>query len=322
MAKDAVRFGFLGVGEIASTELGPAVHAADGAVLQAAAARDVARAAALGPRGRAYDDYQGVLGDPDVDVVYVALPNDQHYRWVRAALAAGKHVLCEKPMGLSAMETATLGDAARAAGLLLVEAFWYRWHPRQRALEVMVAEGAIGDVDSVDAAFVFERDLTGNYRLDPALGGGALYDVGCYTASAAVALLGEDAPPDTVSDVVMDRGGTAVDLTTEAALHWPRGTARMRCGMAGPAEQRLVVTGDDGRIDVPGQAFTSSVGAATELVVTRDGSVERIPFPPAEPYRLMVEAVASAVRGEPVFLVPLEHSVSVAQALDDVREAG
>jgi xylose dehydrogenase (NAD/NADP) len=322
MANDGVRFGFLGAGEIASTQLGPAVHAADGAVLQAAAARDPQRAAALEPRGRTYDDYRGVLEDPDVDVVYIALPNDQHYPWVRAALAAGKHVLCEKPLGLTAVETATMGDAARGAGLLLVEAFWYRWHPRQRALEVMVAEGAVGGVESVEAEFVFDKDLTGNYRLDPARGGGALYDVGCYTASAAIALLGEDAPPDAVSDVVVDRAGTLVDLTTEAVLQWPRGSARMRCGMAGPTAQRLTVTGELGRIEVPGQAFTSSTGTATELVVTRGGSVERLAFAPAEPYRIMVESVASAVRGEAVFLVPLEHSVSVAQALEDIRAAG
>ena len=322
MASDVVRFGFLGAGEIASTQLGPAVHAADGAVLQAVAARDPLRAAALEPRGRSYDDYRGVLEDPDVDVVYIALPNDLHYPWVRAALAAGKHVLCEKPLGLTAVETATMGDAARGARLLLVEAFWYRWHPRQRALEALVGEGAVGAVESVEAEFVFERDLTGNYRMDPARGGGALYDVGCYPASAAITLLGDDTQPDAVSDVVVDRAGTLVDLTTEAVLHWPQGSARMRCGMAGPAGQRLTVTGELGRIDVPGQAFTSSTGTPTELVITKDGAEERLAFAPAEPYRIMVESVAAAVRGEEAFLVPLEHSVAVAQALEDVRAAG
>jgi predicted dehydrogenase len=322
MTIDGVRFGFLGAGEIATTQLAPAVHAADGAVLQAVAARDSRRAAALEPRGRTYDDYRGVIEDPDVDVVYIALPNDQHYPWVRAALAAGKHVLCEKPLGMNALETASMGDAARGSRLLLVEAFWYRWHPRQRALEALVADGALGYVEGVEAEFVFDRDLAGNYRLDPARGGGALYDVGCYAASAALALLGGDEPPSAVSDVEVDRGGTAVDLTTEAVLHWPQGSARMRCGMAGPTAQRLTVTGDLGRIDVPGQAFTSSTGTATELVLSKDGAEERLAFAPAEPYRIMVESVASAVRGEEVFLVPLEHSVSVAQTLEDVRAAG
>ena len=123
-----VRWGFLGAGGIARTALAPAVAAASGAVLHAVAARDPARAAALGPV-RAYGDYAALLADDDVDAVYVALHNDAHLPWTLAALAAGKHVLCEKPLGLSAAEVDQM--AAAAGDRLVVEASWYRWHPRE-----------------------------------------------------------------------------------------------------------------------------------------------------------------------------------------------
>lgn len=128
MTGPSVGFGFLGAGMIATTALSPAVHAADGAHLQAVAARDIDRARSLEPAGKAYDDYSAVLADDTVDVVYIALANDAHERWTLAALEAGKHVLCEKPLGLDVAQVRRMTDAAAAADRLLVEAFWYRWH--------------------------------------------------------------------------------------------------------------------------------------------------------------------------------------------------
>ncbi|HYN75561.1 MAG TPA: Gfo/Idh/MocA family oxidoreductase, partial [Candidatus Limnocylindria bacterium] len=131
-----VRWGFLGAGFVASQALGPAVHAAEGAVLQVVGSRDVSRARALGP-ARAETSYQAVCDAQDVDVVYVALPNDDHQRWVCAALKAGKHVLCEKPLGLDAADVATMSAAAAAADRMLVEAAWNRWHPRTRRAQIL-----------------------------------------------------------------------------------------------------------------------------------------------------------------------------------------
>lgn len=221
---DAVRFGFLGAGWIAGRALAPAVHAANGAVLHAVAARDTTRAEQLEPVGRCYDDYAALLLDPDVDVVYINLTNDQHAPWALAALAAGKHVLCEKPLGLGPEEVRGMTDAARSAGRLLVEAFWYRWHPRTRRLEQLLAAGALGPVHEVDAEFSFDGSddarMTGNYRLDPARGGGALYDVGCYAVSLAHLVLGPSLRVDRVETVV---GPTGVDLDTAARVTAPAG---------------------------------------------------------------------------------------------------
>ncbi len=175
-----VRWGFLGAGWIATRALAPAVAAADGAVLLAVAARDITRAAALGPAGRVYDDYAGLVADDEVDAVYISLTNEVHAHWSIAALQAGKHVLCEKPLAMNAREAVAMSEAANAAGRRLVEASWYRWHPRVRRAQELLAAGRIGSVRHVSAGFTFAGNLAGNYRLEPTRGGGALYDVGCY----------------------------------------------------------------------------------------------------------------------------------------------
>lgn len=323
-----VGFGFLGAGWIARRALAPAVHAADGAVLAAVAARDPARAAALEPRGRAYDDYRAVLDDPTVDVVYVNLSNESHLPWTLAALDAGKHVLCEKPLGLDTAEVAEMADAALAADRLLVEAFWYRWHPRTRRLERLLASGALGPVRVGEAEFSFdgsaETRMAGNYRLDPSRGGGALYDVGCYAVSATHLMLG---PALAVERAEARHGETGVDV---AAALWlspapadgaaERSRGEVRCGIAGPDRQVLRVSGEVARLDfAEGEAFTSWHQPSSLTITTPDGAVRVEEFTPVDPYRLMVEAVAARIRGQEAFLVDLGHSRSVAATLQAAR---
>ena len=182
-----VRWGFLGAGWIAQRALAPAVHAAAGARLEAVASRDPDRSRALEPR-RMHASYADLLADDQIDAVYVCLANEQHLEWVTRALGAGKHVLCEKPMGRDHAEAAAMAAAAAAADRLLVEAVWCRWHPRFQRLATLAREGALGALVSVDSAFTFAVDLRGNYRGDPARGGGALLDVGGYQVHAWRAL--------------------------------------------------------------------------------------------------------------------------------------
>ncbi len=262
MSGDDVRFGFIGAGWIAHRALGPAVHAATGARLQAAAARDPRRAETLEPSGRSYSDYRALLADPEVDAVYISLSNDAHLPWALAALEAGKHVLCEKPLGLDAAQVATMADAAARHDRLLVEAFWYRWHPRTRRLQELLASGAIGQVHSMEADFSFAGDFEGtqrgNYRMDPARGGGALYDVGCYCVSAAHMTLGDGLVVERAETLP---GRTGVDLATTAWLVAPaagRVRAEIRCGIALPDRQVVRVTGSSATVRSPtGEAFTA-----------------------------------------------------------------
>jgi len=137
-----VRWGFLGAGFIATHALAPAVHAADGATLQAVAARDLDRANRLSPAGNVFDSYDALLRDDDVDAVYISLTNDVHAHWAIAAMRAGKHVLCEKPLAMNAMQVREMTAVAEETGLLLVEASWYRWHPRVRRAQKELAAGA------------------------------------------------------------------------------------------------------------------------------------------------------------------------------------
>ena len=308
------RWGFVGAGWIATTALAPAVHAAAGAVLHAAAARDPDRAAALGP-AVVHPSYDALLGDPDVDAVYVSLSNEAHLPWTLRALAAGKHVLCEKPLCLTADEVDEI--AAAAGDLLVVEASWYRWHPRVRLAQQRLAD--IGTVRHVSAGFSFAGQLEGNYRLDPARGGGALYDVGHYAVSAVLWAVGRGLPEDVAARAVT--GPTGVDLRTDAVLDWDGCTAEVVCGIDEGRGQHLVITGDDGEIELRDAPFTSWRDDATELWVSDGTGTERVPVPATDAYRVMVEEVSSVLAGGPGWVLPLAESRETAACLDLIRSA-
>lgn len=318
---EPVRWGFLGAGNIARSSLAPAVHAADGAQLYAVAARDPGRAAELGASGPVYRGYEELLADPAVEAVYVGLHNAAHLPWTLAAAAAGKPVLCEKPLGLSAAEV----DRMAAAGGLVVEASWYRWHPRVRLAQRLLAEGRIGTVQRVEAGFTFAADLAGNYRMDQAMGGGALYDVGCYAVSAVLWAMG-GRPPDVVAARAA-LAATGVDADSQAYLRWQAGaTAHVHAAISAERGQWLRIVGTDGSIDLPDNPYTAWREHATELLVVDASGVERLAVAAVDPYRLMVEDFSAMVRGVPAWLLPLTESRAGAAVLDacfaSLRAAG
>jgi predicted dehydrogenase len=310
-----IRWGFLGAGFVASRGVAPVVREAANAVLQVVAARDLERAAALEPV-RTETSYSAVCEADDVDAVYLSLPNDSHLEWVLAALAAGKHVLCEKPLGLRADEVAEMEAAAHAAGRLLVEASWNRWHPRTRRIEALLA--SIDGPREVTAWFTFEGVPAQNYRLDPGRGGGALLDVGCYAVGAALAALGDAV---TVTSAVAHVGPTGVDLTTSAVLASPLGTAEITGSFERPESQGLRVESPRLVLEAPHPAFTSWREPATLRVV--EAGVERVEsFAACDAYLLMVEAVSARIAGDPdAWVLPLTTSRAVAETLDAIGRA-
>ena len=306
-----VRWGFLGAGFVASRGLAPAVHDADGATLQVVGARDVGRAGLLEPV-RSVDSYAAVCEADDVDVVYLSLPNDDHLPWVLTALAAGKHVVCEKPLGRDAAQVVEMMTTARSAGLMLVEASWNRWHPRTRRVQELLR--SVDGPTHTRAWFTFPGVPADNYRLDPSRGGGALLDVGCYAIAASMVALGDDAA---VSAAEQRTGPTGVDLTTSATLVSPRGSAEIIASFERPESQGWTVAATGLELELSSPAFTSWREAST-LHVVEDG-VERVEsFDSCDAYRLMVEAVSSRAVGDVAWLLPLETSLAVAHAVDGV----
>ncbi|MBV9293431.1 MAG: Gfo/Idh/MocA family oxidoreductase [Frankiales bacterium] len=308
-----VRWGFLGAGWIATRALAPAVHAATGAELVAVAARDPDRARRLEPTGRVHSSYAELLDDESVDAVYISLTNEVHAKWSIAALEAGKHVLCEKPLAMTAAEVDAMVATSTRADRLLVEASWYRWHPRTRLAEELVASGALGRVTEVEAAFTFDGPLAGNYRLEVDRGGGALYDVGCYAISAALWAFGSR--PNSVV-ATQGLGPTGVDLWTEAELSFSDGLARIRAGVAEPPLQRLRIDGELGSLEMTDAPYTSWRDDETTLVRVDGAETHTQRFAPTDAYRLMVENVSAAIRSEPAYVVPLAQSRDTAAVID------
>lgn len=314
------RWGLLGAGWISRRAIAPAMHSAHGATLDVVAARDSARAAALSPRRAAVDDYASVIDDPDVDAVYIALSNDGHLPWAERALESGKAVLCEKPLGRNAEEARRMRDVAASTGGLLVEATWNLWHPRTARAAALLASDAIGAVTAVHGAFVFDGVDEGNYRLDPALGGGALLDVGCYPLTGAA--WATRAHGVSVEAVEIVSGGLGVDLTTAAAVTLGDVPVRIRASFIETAYESLVIEGEHGLIEFTGNdAYTSWLRPSALRVLDRDG--ERVEhFAPVDPYRLMIESVSAAIRGDGGWLPDPRWSLLVAEAMDAILSRG
>jgi D-xylose 1-dehydrogenase (NADP+, D-xylono-1,5-lactone-forming) len=313
------RWGFLGAGHIATANLAPAVRCTPGARLHAVAATDATRAAALGA-DRVYRDYADLLADHTVDIVYVALHNAVHAHWVIEALHAGKHVLCEKPLGLTAAEVAAMGAAARTADRLLMEAAWHWWHPRSVDWVDSVRRGDIGRVVHVDAAFDGAVPGAGNFRRAAALGGGALLDLGCYAVGAALAAYDWSVPE--VAEVHTNRWPDGhADERTDVRLRFDSGTADVSVSLRGNGTERLVITGDMGRITLRGAPFTAGA-TPVALSVTGPDSADTRHYPAIDPYQLMVADMTRAAAGDlSGYLVPLVRTRIVASVLDAVHAA-
>ena len=314
-------WGVLGTGTVSRLAMLPALSRLPAARVLAVASASQERAEALAGQfavPRAYGDYAALLDDREIACVYVALPNYLHMEWVLRALHAGKHVLCEKPLGAGTVEVEAMRDAAAAADRTLMEALMYRFHPRTARLHELLAAGALGEPRSVFAAFTFPLADAGNYRWRPELGGGALLDVGGYCISAALAILG-DAPSDV--QAVAHFGETGVDEHTSALLAFANDrTAHVECSFRAAEYQRLTVIGTDGVLDVP-LAFTAWHTDAAPLLLTRDGTTDILSIAPADPYELMARRFTDAVlRGEPT-PYPLADSLAVARVVDAIRAA-
>ena len=311
----SVNWGFLGAGFVASRGLAPAVHTSRGATLYAVASRDEERSAALEPQ-RVHATYDDLLADDLVDAVYISLSNSQHIEWVTKSLEAGKHVLCEKPLGLTATQTSAMFDVATQNDRMLVEAVWGRWHPRFARMVELVTSGEIGDIEHIETAFTFTSEMTDNYRLSPSMGGGALLDVGCYQAHAWVALT-KGATDLTITQLERTIGPTGIDLTTDLSVRINNTiTAHSVSSFALPSHQQFIVKGTNGQISTSaGESFTTWNEASSLLV---NDVLEE--FPVTNAFVEMVENVSGAIDGEGGWTVSSADSIRVATILDSIAQ--
>jgi predicted dehydrogenase len=278
----------------------------------AVASRDRERAEAYARENqieRAYASYEALLADPEVEAVYISLPNSLHVEWSIRALQAGKHVLCEKPLSRRPAEVEEAFDAAEQAGLVLMEAFMYRHNPQTARLQELVGSGAIGTLQLVRAAFSFPLADAANVRLNAALDGGSLMDVGCYCVSGARLLAGE--PERVYGEQVVGESG--VDVLFSGTMRFPGGVvAQFDSGLRMPNRDELEAVGDEGSVflDDPWHCRTPV------LRLRREGGDEEISVDAADSYRLELENVSDAIRGDAAPLLGREDAVAQARAIE------
>jgi predicted dehydrogenase len=324
---EPVRFGVLGTARIAIEKVIPAMQRSAHCRMVAIASRDLARAetaaASLGIP-RAYGSYDALLNDPEIEAVYNPLPNHLHVPLSIAAAEAGKHVLCEKPIALSAEEAKLLIAARDRTGVLIQEAFMVRCHPQWLRARELVRSGAIGTLRVVQGSFSYMNRDPANVRNQADIGGGGLYDIGCYPIVGSRFLF--EAEPLRVASQIEHDPHFATDRLTSVLLQFPTGQALFFCSTQLVPYQRMQILGTEGRIEIeipfnapPDRPCRIFVDDGSQL---GDRSARAEMFDVVNQYTLQGDLFARAVRSEHALPFPLEDSVNNMRVLDAVFRAG
>ncbi|HSC04867.1 MAG TPA: Gfo/Idh/MocA family oxidoreductase [Solirubrobacteraceae bacterium] len=290
---------------------------ASGVEIVAVASRDRAKGQEYARENeipKVHDSYEALLGDPDVEAIYIPLPNSMHVDWSIRALQNGKHVLCEKPLSRRAKEVERAFDAAEQNGRLLMEAFMWRHNPQTARLTELLNEGAVGRIRMIRAAFGFVTNDPANVRLQAGLDGGGLMDVGCYCVSATRLIAGE---PERVS-AEQSLGGDGVDVAFAATMrHANDVISHFDCGLALDSRDLLEVVGDAGsvRLDDPWHCRNPGIN------LTRGGATERIEIEKENSYGLEAENFSAAIRGETEPLLNRADAIAQARCIEGLYEA-
>jgi predicted dehydrogenase len=334
---EQLRFGIISTGNIATQFIEGINGGATRSTCTAVASRSIDTAKAFASKHNiptAHGSYDDILADPNVDAVYNALPNLYHKEWTLKALAAGKHVLCEKPMGMDASETEEMFAAADKAGRTLTEAFMYRTHPQTKAVLAKIREGAIGEVKLIRTTFCYRTEkIQGNTRFDQSLGGGAIMDIGCYCIDLARQITGEDPTNIQATGRLFDStDGGKIDVSASGVLTYPSGiVSTFTCAMDTQASNLAQICGTTGYIEVP-VPWKPGVAEPTWMLRTmtkprQDGvpdevgeQLQTFTTSADKPlYALEADAFSEAVLdGTPPFMTG-EESIGNAKVLDELR---
>jgi D-xylose 1-dehydrogenase (NADP+, D-xylono-1,5-lactone-forming) len=312
----SVKWGIISTADI-NRKVIPGAHASDKVELVAVASRDQARADSYARQWeipRAYGSYDELLADPELEAIYISLPNTMHCEWSIRALEAGKHVLCEKPLTRHPDEVSAAFDTADRTGLLLSEAFMYRHNPQTKRLSELVAEGAIGELRLVRSVFSYSLYDHDNIRLQADLEGGGLMDVGCYNVSGSRLLGGE--PTRAFGEAWFGPPGT--DWVFAGTLRFPRDViATFHCGTALPEQDELEAIGSEGSLFLDDPWHCN----APVIELRRDGRVERIELEYVDSYRLELENMSDAIRGNGELLLARDDALGQARTLEALYQS-
>jgi len=328
MSAGAVRWGILSTANIGVRKVIPAIGKAERCEVVAIASRDGERAAKVADElgiPRAYGGYEALLSDPDVDAVYIPLPNSQHAAWTIAAARAGKHVLCEKPLAMTAADAEEMVRACATEGVLLMEAFMYRLHPSWEAVRELVASGRIGRLLAVQSWFSYFNDDPNDIRNVATSGGGALYDIGCYSVNLSRMLFGTE--PVRIQGSVTRDPVTGIDTLTSGILGFADGVATFTCAIRAEPDQRVHIYGANGRIsfeipfnippELPMRAFVTAGGDPPVRPET-----EVLTFDPANEYTIQAERFAAAVLDRTPVPIPPSDAVGNLRVIEELFRIG
>lgn len=319
---NTVRWGVLSTAKIGREKVIPAMQEGRYCEVVALASRSLDRAEATAEAlgiPKAFSAYEDLLEDPEIDAVYIPLPNHLHVPWTLKALEAGKHVLCEKPLGLTAAEAQQVVEAAREhPHLKVMEAFMYRYHPQWQHAKELVDRGAIGELRTIHTAFsYFNADPT-NIRNQPEIGGGALMDIGCYGVSLSRFLFGRE-PERVVGEMEADPE-LGIDCLTSAMLDFGKGTATFTCATQLIPHQRVDIFGTEGRIEIE-IPFNAPPDRETRIWLIVDGSKEEITFEAANQYTLQGDLFSRAVLDDTEVPTPIEDAVENMKVIEGIMRS-
>ncbi|SDR61419.1 Gfo/Idh/MocA family protein [Paraburkholderia tuberum] len=324
-----LRWGVMGAAEIGRTQVIPALQTSATGTVVALASRDGAKAREYAQAlniPRVVPTYEALLADPEVDAIYLPLPNSLHAEWAIRAAQAGKAVLCEKPLAVTAQSAQAIVDAFDRYGSSLMEGFMYRFHPQHRRVRELIADGAVGAVREVRAHLsvnLMTPPDPANVRLQPALGGGALLDMGCYAVNVVRMIFGVEPTRAQASWIVDPRFD--VDVAGTGILEFPDCcTASVSWSFIAGGQGNYTVIGTEGSIEVP-RAILPGMGTrapdALVVVVDADGKRREESFAPVNQYRLMAEAFASALLNKQPMPFAASDAVANMEVLDALAEA-
>jgi xylose dehydrogenase (NAD/NADP) len=312
-----LRWGVMSTANIGQIALIPAIQQSALGRVEILASRDIEKARKVASSfgiGRVAGSYEALLEDQYVDAVYIPLPNSMHVEWTVRAAAAGKSVLCEKPLATSADGVREQIEACKKHGVSLMEAFMYRFHPQTHRVQQLLASGAIGQVREVRAHLSVNITRTldkSNIRYRDSLGGGALLDMGCYTVNISRMIFGGE--PRSVVGRMRDDAGLGVDTTTVGILEFTEGLATISCSFAADGQGSYTIVGTEGAIEAPRGIIPGLGTRAAEgliVVIDPDGNRREELLEPANQYMKMADAFAEAVLEKRPVPLPPEDSLN------------